>query len=420
MPPPRFRACGVELKSRADHLKILHVIPAVAQRYGGPSQAVFEMCRAVQRRGADVLIATTDADGPERLPLETGKPVDYQGAQTIIFRRQWSQRFGYSLPLALWLNDNVKNFDVVHIHAVFSHPCLAAARACRKQGVPYIVRPLGSLDPWSMGQKPLRKRLMWHLAAGRMLHQAAAVHYTAREEQQLAERSLGIGRGFVIPLGIEMEKLNSAATTETFRQRHPLLGDMPYVLAMSRIHPKKNIELLIEVFLSLVKQPEFNQWRLVIAGEGEAEYKESLRSLVEEKGGAEKILFPGWLDGSEKASALQGAALFALTSRQENFGLAVVESLACGVPVLVSNHVNLAPEIEESHLGWVTSLDPDNFSATLAEVLCNEDERNRRGQAGRSFVTRQFSWTKLAAELTDLYLAVANGESSFDNNYVTT
>jgi glycosyltransferase involved in cell wall biosynthesis len=406
------------LKSKMDRLKALHVIPAVAQRYGGPSQAVFEMCRAIQRQGTDVLIATTDADGSGSLDVEMGKPIDYQGVRTIFFHRQWSKRFGYSLPLAQWLNNNVEAFDVAHIHAVFSHPCFAAARACRKRGVPYIVRPLGSLDPWSMGQKPLRKRLMWRVAAARMLHSAAAVHYTAREEQQLAERTLGLSRGVVIPLGIEMDKLNDTASAGIFRQRHESLGDKSYILALSRIHPKKNIELLLEVFLSLVKQPEFECWRLVIAGEGEAEYKESLQSLVRRKGETGKVLFPGWLGGAEKASALQGAALFALTSHQENFGIAVVEALACGVPALVSERVNLAPEIESSALGWVFPLNETSLSVTLAEALRSDEERERRGRAGQQFVARQYSWAKVAGELTDLYVSLAGGESKLQAGYV--
>lgn len=401
-------------------MKILHVIPAVAQRYGGPSQVIFEMCRAIQRHGTDVLIATTNADGPGSLPVEIGKPIDYKGAQTIFFQREWSQRFGYSFSLARWLSDNVKNFDAVHIHAVFSHPCLAAARACSKRGVPYIVRPLGSLDPWSMRQKPLRKRLMWHMAAGQMLRQAAAVHYTAREEQQLAERSLDLKRGVVIPLGIEMERINDGVSANLFRQLHPSLGDKPYILALSRIHPKKNLELLLKVFLTLVRQPEFESWRLVIAGDGEAEYKQSLQSLAEEKGGTGKVVFPGWLQGAEKTSALQNAALFALTSHQENFGLAVIEALASGVPAIVSQHVNLAPEIEEFGLGWVISLERESFSEALAQALRCGDERERRGQAGRNFVARQFSWMKLATELIGLYKSITNTESKFESNYAAT
>jgi glycosyltransferase involved in cell wall biosynthesis len=388
-------------------LKILHVIPAVAERYGGPSQAVFEMCRAVERHGADVLIATTDADGPRSLPVEVGRPIDYLGSRTIFFRRQLGRRFGYCLPLARWLGAHVEGFDVVHIHAVFSHPCLAAAGACRKRGVPYVVRPLGSLDPWSMAQKPIRKQLMWHIAAGPMLRGAAAVHYTAKEEQQLAERSLGIGRGFVIPLGVEAEKLRDSGPAGIFRARHASLGDRPYILALSRIHPKKNLELLLDVFLSLAGRPEFEPWRLVIAGDGESDYVKSLQALVTERGGADKVIFPGWLGGAEKSSALQSAALFALTSHQENFGIAVVEALACGVPALVSEHVNIAPEIAGRGLGWVTPLDRAIFSDTLARALGDAEGRTRRGREGQQFVARQFSWAKVAAQLADLYESVA-------------
>src|SRR5206468_3477699 len=155
--------------------------PAVAPRYGGPSQAIFEMCRALQKEGVDVLLATTDADGRARLRVALGTELEYHGVRTLFFSGQWGERFNYSPTLARWLDMNVKMFDVVHIHAVFSHPCLAAARACRKHHVPYIVRPLGSLDPWSMQQKPLRKRLMWQMAAGRMLSEAASIHYTTSE-----------------------------------------------------------------------------------------------------------------------------------------------------------------------------------------------------------------------------------------------
>ncbi|HYG79851.1 MAG TPA: glycosyltransferase, partial [Pyrinomonadaceae bacterium] len=166
-------------------MKVLHVIPAVAARYGGPSLAVFEMCRALGERGAEVLIATTDADGSGRLAVETGTPLMFEGVETVFFARRLSERFGYSRTLARWLKLNAGGFDVAHIHAVFSHPCVAAARACRLNRVPYVVRPLGSLDPWSMRQKPWRKRLLWHAAARRMLRGAAAVHYTTLEERRL-------------------------------------------------------------------------------------------------------------------------------------------------------------------------------------------------------------------------------------------
>jgi glycosyltransferase involved in cell wall biosynthesis len=382
-------------------LRVLQVIPAVAPRYGGPSQAVFEMCRALSRRGLEVLIATTDVDGRGRLPDQTGSEIEYHGVPTIFFRGL-GERFNYSPTLARWLDANVREFAVVHIHAVFSHPCIAAARACRKHNIPYIVRPLGSLDPWSMQQKPLRKRLMWQMAAARMLREAASIHYTTSEEQRLAESSLALDHGVVIPLGVDVEAIQNPAG-ETFREHQPTLGNNPYVLALSRIHPKKNIELLIEAFLELTKRPELSQWRLVIAGDGDSAYLAKLRALVDETGAHDKVVFAGWVEGTMKASAIQQAALFASPSRQENFGIAAAEALACGVPVVVSEHVNLAPEIARANAGWVTSLEPADFSRALGEAMTSGEERERRGRAGKLFVERNLSWENTAKELEQLY-----------------
>jgi glycosyltransferase involved in cell wall biosynthesis len=399
-------------------LKVLHVIPAVAPRYGGPSQVIFEMCRALRQQGTDVLIATTDADGPGHLAVEHDRAVDFQGVQTIFFARQWSERFGYSRPLARWLDRQVASFDVVHIHAVFSHPCLAAARAGRRHRVPYIVRPLGSLDPWSMRQKALLKKVMWHTNVNHMLRSAAALHYTTDEERQLAETSLGLHNGVVIPLGIEMNDLQGQRSNGIFRRHHATLGERPYILTLSRLHPKKNIELLLEVFLALAGRREYDDWRLVIAGDGEPGYVDSLKRLVRQKGGESRVLFAGWLNGDEKKSALQNAALLALPSHQENFGIAAAEALACGVPVVVSEHVNLASEIARSNAGWVTSLDASEFSRRLAEALSDEGERLRRGRAGRDVVARRFSWEALATELIHLYASFAGKAAGFEAEYL--
>jgi glycosyltransferase involved in cell wall biosynthesis len=391
-------------------LKVLHVIPAVAPRYGGPSQVIFEMCRALVRQDADVLIATTDADGPGHLAVELDRPIAFQDTPTIFFKRQWSQRFAYSRPLARWLDRQVTSFDAVHIHAVFSHACIAAARACHRHRVPYIVRPLGSLDPWSMRQKPLRKKVMWHAAVNRLLRSAAALHYTATEERQLAESSLGLDNGVVIPLGIEMDNLQEQGSNGSFHQHHSMLDDHPYILTLSRLHPKKNIELLLDVFLSLAGQREYDDWRLVIAGDGEARYVDSLKLLVRQKGGDGKVLFTGWLGGAEKTSALRNATLLVLPSHQENFGIAAVEALSCGVPVVVSEHVNLAPEIKNHDAGWVTALDAKQLADTLVEALGDEVECSRRGQAGRAFVLQQFSWTDVAVQLLELYSSIARAK----------
>jgi glycosyltransferase involved in cell wall biosynthesis len=398
-----------ETGSGASSLKVLHVIPAVAPRYGGPSQAIFEMCRALGDQGVEVLLATTDADGQARLTVDAGAAFEYSGVRTIFFPARLGERFNYSPALARWLDKNVETFDLVHVHAVFSHPCVATARACRKHRVPYVVRPLGSLDPWSMRQKGLRKRLMWQMAAGSMLRGAAFVHYTTGEEKNLAENSLALEHGVVVPLGVNLEAIQDRSAGGVFRDTHSSLGDKPYVLALSRIHPKKNYELLIEAFVSLARRPELQNWRLIIAGDGDEDYKSSLRALSERLGGGDKVIFAGWLEGALKASALQDASIFALPSLQENFGIAAAESLACGVPVVVSERVNLAPEIARARAGWVASIELDDFSRALAEAMRDDDERRRRGAAGKLYVEQHLSWAKAAEELSNLYSLILSG-----------
>jgi glycosyltransferase involved in cell wall biosynthesis len=350
-------------------MRILHVTPAVAPRYGGPSRAIFEMCRALQERGIEPLIASTDADGARRLPVELGHPLVYKRVPAVFFSRQWSEAFKYSHPLARWVDEHVQGFDVVHIHAVFSHACLAAAKACHRHKVPYVVRPLGTLDPWSLRQKHRRKCLLWHLGARSMLRRTTAIHYTTAEEQRLAEEPLGLGRGVVIPLGVDVKLLEVPSGAGSFRCRYPSLGHDPYVLVLCRLHPKKGLELFLEVFLEVTREEEFQQWQLVIAGEGEAGYVASLKRLVREQGGQDRVCFSGWLDGAEKVAALREAALMALPSHQENFGLSVVEAMACGVPVLLSMQVNLAVEIQAAGAGWIAPLERAALLEILAQAL---------------------------------------------------
>jgi glycosyltransferase involved in cell wall biosynthesis len=388
--------------------KVLHVIPAVAARYGGPSHAVFGMCRALNKQGVDTIIATTNADGPGRLPVVLGAPHPYNGISTIFFRRQWSEAFKYSKPMARWLDGHVREFDIVHIHAVFSHVCLAAARTCAKHNVPYIVRPLGSLDPWSLGQKRLRKRLLLRVEAARALKGAAFVHYTTEEERRLAEIGLMIAPGVVVPLGVDPELLEDGdrGNAGAGAEGPPCVTGSPYVLALGRIHEKKGLEVLIDAFLEAVNQPQFSDWRLVIAGDGEPGYVARLRSRAAGQGAGRRVVFTG------RVETLRRAAVAASPSRQENFGLSVVEALACGVPALVSPHVNLAVEIAEAGAGWVTPLERLALATSLREVMRDEPERLRKGAAGRALVRRRFTWPVVADQLMAVYDAAADGRST--------
>ena len=378
-------------------MRVLHVIPSVSDRSGGPATAIIPMCRALLRHGIEVLLITTDA-GLREDALKGG---DYKGVPAMFFPSQLSESFKYSRPLASWLRSNIRDFGLAHIHAVFNHSSVAAAHVCRKAGVPYVVRPLGTLDPWSMMQKSFRKRVFWQVSGKGMLRGAAAVHYTTEAEKLATEALFGLNHGKVIALGIET-KFSTSLSRDQLTHHFPSLASDPYVLVLSRLHPKKGLDVLIDAFFSLPEK--FAHWRLVLAGDGRADH---VSSLKEKAAHADRVLFTGWLDGEKKDAVLSGASLLALPSHQENFGLCVVEALSHSVPVLLSPHVNLAEEIVLANAGWIATVNKDALAARLAEALDDEDELARRGRAGKE-LSQKYSWESTAQGLAELYRTVIN------------
>jgi glycosyltransferase involved in cell wall biosynthesis len=364
-------------------MRVLHVIPSVEERSGGPATAIMPMCRALRIQGIDVVLVSTDHGFAQtnRDDFE-----EYKGVPARFFPVQFGGSFKYSRPFAGWLRKRVREFDLVHVHAVFNHASVAAAAACRDAGVPYVVRPLGTLDPWSMKQKAMRKGIFWTLLGQPMLERSAAVHYTAAAEKEATESYLGLNHGRVIPLGVDLNGSNRTSRSAT----HP---PNPYILSLSRLHAKKGLESLIDVF----KAREPDAWRLVIAGDGPPEYVSSLKAKA---GGSERIVFTGWVEGERKEKLLRGASLFALPSYQENFGLSALEAMACGVPVLVTPEVNLAPEIEAAKAGWI--VERENLGRGLDGLLADVTDRTNRGKAALEFA-RRYSWDKTATELIKLY-----------------
>ncbi len=392
-------------------MKILHVIPAVAPRYGGPSQAVIEMCLALQKAGIAVELCTTDADGDGRLAVELDKPTLYRGVQTYFFRRDRSEAFKFSRSLAQWLDGNVARYDLVHIHAVFSHATYAAARACRLHRIPYIVRPLGTLEPWSMQQKRPRKMLAWHLLFRSILHKAAAIHYTTLQERELTEQSLNLSKGITIPNGVD-EALLAVDPNGKFRKQYGIPADAIVVLCLSRLHPKKGIDSLLRAFLELQKLGELASVHLVIAGDGEPDYVDQLRGMARGTNDESCVHWTGWLEGESKVAALAEADLFVLNSFQENFGIGAVEAMACGTPVLLHRQVGLAPDVAEYGAGWIVDLQRDGLRDGLLEATTDATETQRRGANARRLVADRFTWSRVSIQLRSLYETLLTKQKS--------
>jgi glycosyltransferase involved in cell wall biosynthesis len=378
-------------------MNILHVIPSVAPRYGGPSSAILQECLALDALGIGTLIVTTDADGAGRLRVDLDRVTTYSGVRTRFFSRVWSEAFKYSPQFARWVRRHARDFDAVHIRGVLSHVCLAAAMACRTAHVPYVMEPLGTLDRWSLAQKPWRKRVLLGAGGRRALKGAVAIRCTSIEENRQVESLLGVKTGMVIPLAINAAPMTASADALAKRDQDR------YVLVLSRLHPVKGLELLIDAFAAATASDRTSaRWRLVIAGNGEPEYVNKIRAHAGASPVAERIVFEGWVDGSRKSALLDGASLFALPSHHENFGMSLAEALACGVPAIISPHVQLAETVAASGAGWVSALTLEALSSTLREAWSSDGQLAAKGQAARS-LGQMFSSARVAQQLVELY-----------------
>jgi glycosyltransferase involved in cell wall biosynthesis len=396
------------MRGCVDRLNILHVIPAIAPRYGGPSEVVVSLTRALIDAGVDTEIVTTDADGRGRLPVSYGVLTEWNSVPVRFFRRQFGEAFKFSRTLERWLHEEVCRFDVVHIHAVFSHSSVAAFKACVESGVPYVLRPLGSLDPETYAQKSFRKRLFGTVWGNRMLSEASAVHYSTAREQALVEESFGLRRGFVAPAGVKTD-------TGGYRKPSPDcprrlgLSDNPYVMFLGRLDPIKQIDLLIDVFENVTADRELARWHLIIAGDGEPDYVCRLHDRASRSSAKDRIKFAGWLSNQEKVEALSGAALLVMLSRHENFGRAAAEAMSLGVPVLISEEVFLADEVREYRAGWVVPGGMESVSRALRDVLMTRQERERRGREAKRLASERFD-AKRSTELLMAHYADISGK----------
>ncbi len=385
----------------SETMRALHVIPAVAPRYGGPSASVLPMCAALARRpGLRVEVATTDADGAAgRL---TAADLPGGDVPVHLFRRDWSERWKYSRGLAAWLGRHARDYDVLHVHAVWSHATAAACRAARRAGVPVLLRPCGMLSDYSRRRSAWRKALYWRLVERPNLAAVRRFHATsAGEGRELEGLGLGVPAA-VIPLGVDPQAWSAPRDPAALRQRCPAAGDRPILLFLSRLHPKKGLTDLLLPALTRMRADAF----LAVAGgpdEHEPGYAHEVRAAVERLGLADRVALLGPVAPAERWALLDGAAAFVLPSRSENFGVVVAEAMARGVPVVISDAVQSGEHVAAAGAGRVVPLDADALGGALDRLLSEPGERAALGEHGRRYALDHFRWEQVAGRIEAAY-----------------
>ena len=374
------------------------------------------LAESLSCEGVETHVATTNDNGQETLGVPCGVPVNQGGATYWYFPRQ-TRFYTASWPLATWLARHVSEFDVVHIHALFSFSTLPAAFWANRRRVPYIVRPLGTLNEWGMkNRRPWLKTLSFRLVESRVLKHAALIHYTSDQERREAERLHVTTAAAVIPNALP-DHSNDAVAGQ-FRARYPQLKDRRIVLFLSRLDAKKGLDLLLPAFGELRQQmPNVS---LVVAGTGEADFVSGLKAKAASLGIASDVLWPGFLDGNDKQAAFADADVFVLPSYSENFGIAAVEAMAAGLPVIVSDQVGIHREISQARAGVTVACDVSQLTHALARLLKNSTLRRSMAENGRALVRQHYSSDAVTRKLIGVYNQIETARVTTGRNGLQT
>ena len=393
-------------------MNLLHVTPyyAPAWRYGGAVRAVTDLTRAQAAAGHRVVVLTTDALGPgERVPaaqeMIDGVAVTRVRNRSAALRDRLnlSTPRGIAPAAARLIRDHA--IDAVHCHELRTVEALRVARLANRLGVPLVVSPHGTL-PYDTGRGSV-KRLWDRLFAARLLPRVDRVIALTAAEAADARAvwsrwgvALPDGRISVVPNGVHLDDFAALPPGELFRARWNL-GDGPVVLFLGRLHERKGAQFLIPAFAQA--RDAASDARLVIAGPDEGMLA-ALQGLAAVHGVAQQVTFTGMLAGDERLAALSAADMFALPAVGEGFSMAVLEALACGLPVILTPGCHF-PEAAQAGAGVVVERAVAPLTGALRALLSDVDRREEMSRAARALVERCYTWPQVVAQLDDAYLA---------------
>lgn len=381
-------------------MRVLHVISGISPVSGGTATTLVALARAQQRAGLAVGVFTTflhgSADGTAERLRADGIDVTEIGPAAPPLQRHPA--------IAPRLRETVASHDIVHIHALWEDVQHQAARVARALAKPYVITPHGMLDPWSLNQSKWKKRIYLALRLRPNLNAASAIHYTSEIERDLAG-PLGLKpRTIVEPNGVDLAEFENLPPCGAFRAKHSMLADggaqrRPIVLFLGRLHPKKGLDLLVPAFAQAAPADAV----LAIVGPDADGYADEVRAMAKQHGVVDRVLFTGMLRGRERVEAFVDSDLFALPSYQENFGVAVVEALAAGTPVVISDQVNIHREIAAAGVGGVVPTKVDALAQELGRWLGDEPRRHAAAERARPFVWQKYDWNEIARRWREHY-----------------
>lgn len=392
-------------------MRVLHVISSLNSRAGGTFTAVRDIAIAQANSGLDVSVCTTYRTLEELLDLEKLRILFLNSGITLYTFKAVSPLL-FSLKLYKWLKGRI-NFDCFHIHGLYRLPTAIAAHFAFKNKIPYLMTPHGSLVPFlykqsRYGSWGLRlKRLYERVLENHNLDRASVIHFTSHEEA-LDAGALNIKAPFVVlPIGIDWHSYESLPQFGGFRQRAKLDSDTPLILFLGRVDFKKGIDLLIHSFAQVLR--EIPKARLAIVGPDSSGYLQKVHLWCNELNIDNEVIFINHLEPAQVKEAYVDANVFILPSYNENFGITVIEAMACKCPVIISDQVNIWREIQNGSAGIIIQLSVNKLTKAVTKILNDPEEAQIMGISGRILAKDQYDWNSIVARYTELYVSMVDG-----------
>lgn len=374
-------------------MKVLHVAPSFhpAHIYGGPIESVYQLCRALARRGCQVRVLTTDANGPKSvLAVDTTRELEIAGGFSVRYCHRIVD-VSISPALLRLLLERIRWADVVHLMAVYSFPTIPTLLLCKLLGKPVVWSPRGMLQRWAGTRKP-RLKALWEMVCRLAAPKKLILHVTSQQEADESAGRFPSAALAIIANGVEIPSI--------INQRQP--GDDLRLVYLGRLDAKKGIENLIQA-CAIVKARAEQKFSLTIAGAGDAAYERALAERIATLGLTDQIRMIGAVHGPAKQALFASAAMIVVPSHTENFAMVVAEALAHGVPVIASKGTPWQA-VEEQRCGlWV-----DNDPTSLADAIARLSQMplEEMGRRGRAWMEKDFSWDGRAEEMIRVYQAI--------------
>jgi glycosyltransferase involved in cell wall biosynthesis len=384
-------------------LNLLRLIRSLNPSGGGPMEGVRQITPHLVDLGVSTTVASLDPPGASWLQDQPSQAI---GLGPV------SAGYGWRRGLPSRIRALALQHDAVIIHGIWQYQAYATWRALRGSGIPYFVYTHGMLDPWFKRTYPLKhlkKWAYWPWADYRVLRDASAVLFTTEQERMLARQSFWLYKANEVVVGYG----TSAPPPDAERQRKAFLNRFPHLcgkrilLFLSRIHPKKGVDLLIEGFAAVASSDP--RLQLVIVGPDQVGWQAALLKRAAALGIADRITWSGMLTGDLKWGAFRCAELFCLPSHQENFGIVVAEALACGLPVAIAEPVNISQEVEAAGAGLVHADTVAGTTEALRRWLALSDAKRQEMACSAELLFRErFDFSSVAKQFFNAIVTSRN------------